>query len=179
MTTYINLFGGPGVGKSTTAADLFVAMKKSGHKVELVTEVAKDFVWEDRATTLSIQPYITIKQFRNLIRLKGKIDYVITDAPILLGCVYADLYASHLPKSYKNFIIDLHKQELNPAFNIVLRRDFSYDQTGRYQTEKEARGIDDAIVNLLGSNDVRWTSLTPKNTSIEFIMKMIVDDSNG
>lgn len=60
MTTYVNIFGGPGVGKSTTAADLFVAMKKAGYNVELVTEVAKDFVWEDRSTTLTIQPYITI-----------------------------------------------------------------------------------------------------------------------
>ena len=81
MTKYINIFGGPGAGKSTTAALLFAEMKSGGFKVELVTEVAKDFVWEDRSTTLSIQPYITIKQHRNLVRLKGKVDYVITDAP--------------------------------------------------------------------------------------------------
>jgi predicted ATPase len=102
MTKFINIFGGPGVGKSTTTAALFSVMKMSGYNVELVTEVAKDFVWEDRATTLTIQPYITIKQFRNLIRLKGKVEYVITDAPILLGCVYADKYAPHLPSSYKS-----------------------------------------------------------------------------
>jgi len=58
MTKYINIFGGPGAGKSTTAALLFAEMKSGGFKVELVTEVAKDFVWEDRSTTLSIQPYI-------------------------------------------------------------------------------------------------------------------------
>lgn len=62
MTMYVNLFGGPGAGKSTTAASLFAEMKKLGKNVELVTEVAKDFVWEERQKTLEIQPYITVKQ---------------------------------------------------------------------------------------------------------------------
>jgi predicted ATPase len=173
ITKYINLFGGPGTGKSTTAASLFVAMKKAGYKVELVTEVAKDFVWEDRATTLTIQPYITIKQFRNLFRLKGKVEYVITDAPILLGCVYADRYAPNLPASYKQFIIDLHKQELDPSINIALRRAFSYDESGRYQSEKEAQEIDEAIVNLLSENGVRWSAINPKSTSIDFLVSFV------
>lgn len=176
MTKYINLFGGPGVGKSTTAASLFVEMKKAGYKVELVTEVAKDFVWEDRATTLSIQPYITIKQFRNLVRLKGKVDYVITDAPILLGCVYADLYASHLPASYKQFIIDLHNQELDPSVNIVLRRAFEYDSTGRYQNITEAEGIDLAIAEVLQSNGMRWSAINPKSTPIDFFVKFVTKE---
>lgn len=159
MTVYINIFGGPGVGKSTTAAALFVEMKRQNMSVELVTEVAKDFVWEDRSTTLSIQPYITIKQFRNLVRLKGKVDYVITDAPILLGCVYADRYAPNLPSSYKQFIVDLHKQELDPSVNIVLQRTFQYDSTGRYQTEDEAKELDIDIMRVLNDNSVRWRSV--------------------
>jgi predicted ATPase len=176
MTKYVNLFGGPGVGKSTTAAALFVEMKKAGYKVELVTEVAKDFVWEDRATTLTIQPYITIKQFRNLVRLKGKVDYVITDAPILMGSVYADLYASHLPASYKNFILDLHEHELDPSVNIVLQRAFEYDTTGRYQNKSQAEDIDLAIAEVLQLNGLRWTPLNPKTTPIDFFMKFVTKD---
>jgi predicted ATPase len=176
MTKYINIFGGPGTGKSTTAAALFVEMKKSGYKVELVTEVAKDFVWEDRQTTLTIQPYITIKQFRNLIRLKNKVDYVITDAPILLGCVYADFYASHLPLSYKQFLVDLHKQELNPSVNILLRRSFEYDNTGRYQDEKEAEKIDFAIAELLQTSGAKWSSINPKTTPIDFFVKFVTKE---
>jgi predicted ATPase len=173
MTKYINIFGGPGTGKSTTAAMLFVEMKKLGFNVELVTEVAKDFVWEDRSTTLTIQPYITIKQFRNLVRLKGKVDYVITDAPILLGCVYADKYAPHLPASYKQLIVDLHKQELDPSINIALRRAYTYDKSGRYQSEKEASEIDEAIVNMFANNDIRWISINPKITLSDFLIKMV------
>lgn len=154
MTVYINLFGGPGVGKSTRAAELFAEMKKEGESVELVTEVAKDFIWEERSSTMKIQPYVTIKQYRNLERLKGKVDYVITDAPILLGCVYAEIFAQDLPSSYKDFIVDLHREVLSPSINIILKREFDYDTTGRYQNEDEARDIDERIE--------RWV----KNTSI-------------
>ena len=163
MTLYINIFGGPGVGKSTTAAKLFTKMKINGLNVELVTEVAKDFVWEDRITTLSIQPYITIKQFRNLYRLKGKVDYVITDAPILLGNMYADKYAPHLPASYKQFISDLHKQELDPSFNIMLSRVFKYDSNGRYQDETEAVELDSDIRKVLVENDIKYYDWSPDN----------------
>lgn len=162
MTKYINLFGGPGVGKSTTAAAIFVEMKRRNMNVELVTEVAKDFVWEGRMKTLDIQPYVTIKQFRNLYRLKGKVDYVISDSPILLGCIYADKYAPTLPASYKQLIVDLHKQELDPSVNIVLERLFDYDSSGRYQSEEEALQLDRDIQNVLDSNNIpsiRWDPL--------------------
>ena len=46
-TVVINLFGGPGCGKSTIAAELFAILKKQGYEVELVTEYAKDKVWEE------------------------------------------------------------------------------------------------------------------------------------
>lgn len=172
MTKYVNLFGGPGVGKSTTAAALFVEMKKAGHKVELVTEVAKDFVWEDRQTTLTLQPYITIKQWRNLARLKGKVDYVITDAPILMGCVYSDMFTPHLPVSYKQFIKDLHKQELNPSINIQLQRMFNYDPTGRYQTEDQAKEIDNRIKSVLLETETKIYSISPK--SIDLMVEEIL-----
>lgn len=172
MTKYINLFGGPGVGKSTTAASLFVEMKKAGYKVELVTEVAKDFVWEDRQTTLTLQPYITIKQWRNLARVKGKVDCVITDAPILMGCVYSDMFTPHLPASYKQFIIDLHRQELNPSVNIQLKRSFAYDTTGRYQTEDQAKEIDQRIMKILLEVEEEVWSISPKD--IDVILRKVL-----
>ena len=43
----VNLFGAPGAGKSTGAAYIFSKLKMSGINVELVTEFAKDKVWEE------------------------------------------------------------------------------------------------------------------------------------
>lgn len=149
MTTYINFFGGPGVGKSTLAASLFVEMKRAGLSVELVTEVAKDFVWEERFETLKNQLYIVSKQYRNLLRVKGKVDYVLTDAPIINGCIYNELYSCGMPESYNTLIQDLHNQTLSPSINICLGREFEYDSAGRYQTLEQAVQVDQLVVKWL------------------------------
>ena len=43
----INLFGGPGCGKSTIAALLFGKLKQNGINCEMALEYAKDKVWEE------------------------------------------------------------------------------------------------------------------------------------
>ena len=44
----VNLFGGPGTGKSTTSAAVFSLLKMHGVNAELITEFAKDLTWEKR-----------------------------------------------------------------------------------------------------------------------------------
>lgn len=145
-TKLINIFGGPGIGKSTAALDLSAKLKKKGYDAELVTEVSKDFTWEKRTKTLEIQPYVTIKQYRNLIRLHGQVDYIITDGPILMGIVYAKLY-DDLPESYTRLVFDLH--EKFDSLNINLTRKFDYYPNGRNQNEEDAKSIDVKIKEVL------------------------------
>ncbi len=163
MTTYINIFGGPGAGKSTTAAAVFYNMKRNGLNVELVTEVAKDFVWEDRIYSLTIQPYVMMKQYKNLVRLQGKVDYVITDAPILFGLLYANKFKQKLPPSYHQFIADCHHQIIAPSINIMLERSHDYDSNGRYQTEQEALQLDDELQGILQDASVDFTKVIPQD----------------
>lgn len=166
MTTYINIFGGPGAGKSTTAAAVFYNMKRLRLNVELVTEVAKDFVWENRMDTLMIQPYVTMKQYRNLIRLEGKVDYVITDAPILFGILYANKFEQTLPPSYHKFVADCHNEILTPSMNILLERSHAYDPVGRYQTEEEARKLDLEIEQIMKDASVTYTKVLPNDVPL-------------
>ena len=44
-TLIVNLYGGPGCGKSTGAAYLFSKLKMAGVDAEYVPEFAKDKVW--------------------------------------------------------------------------------------------------------------------------------------
>jgi nucleoside-triphosphatase THEP1 len=46
MTTIINLYGWPGVGKSALVAKTFTTMKDIGYNVELVSEYVKQWAWE-------------------------------------------------------------------------------------------------------------------------------------
>ena len=45
------VFGGPGCGKSTLMARIFAELKTRGYDCEMVTEFAKDLVWEKRDET--------------------------------------------------------------------------------------------------------------------------------
>lgn len=87
----VNLYGAPGVGKSTSAAYLFYALKSYGFNCELVTEVAKDYCWEENNVALRNQLLVAGEQQFRLDRLKDKVDIVITDAPLMLQTIYYKL----------------------------------------------------------------------------------------
>lgn len=138
----INLWAGPGAGKSTTAAGLFYLMKVKGLKVELVTEYAKDVVWEKHDHLLSDQLFITANQNRRLLRLMDhNIDYVVTDSPLLLGYQYTT--PNYLNGSYEKLLLELWNSYDNINFFIERRKE--YVQTGRMQTEEQAHAIDDNL----------------------------------
>jgi len=139
----INLFAGPGAGKSTTAAGLFYEMKHQGYKVELVTEYAKDIVWADRHKELDDQLYITAKQHHRIFLLKEKVEYCITDSPVVLSLVYCRM----MPSSFAPFVCDVFHEYDNIA--VMVKRTKPYVLFGRTQTEEEAKDLDRKIHTLV------------------------------
>lgn len=151
MTTVVNLFGGPGTGKSTTAAHLFAQLKQRNINCELVREYAKDVVWEGRISLLENQVYIFAKQLKRQVDLVGKVDVIVTDSPLLLSMVYnddPDLHALVL-KEYNKFT----------NVNVMLGREKPYQPAGRVQTEDEARGLDDTIRRMLTKWDIQHVDI--------------------
>lgn len=141
----INLFAGPGAGKSTTAAGLFYNLKRRGLKVELVTEYAKELVYQGHLNTLSDQVYVLAKQNKRLERLRDKVDYVITDSPLLLTSYY--IKYSKSPQSLVKLTEDLFNSYDN--INIFIERNKPYIKYGRLGDEKEAREADAGILKML------------------------------
>src|SRR5271166_3774294 len=93
-TTIINLYGGPSVGKSTSAAYLYYLLKSQGEKVELVREYVKDWAWEGRQINAYDEIYFLGKQVRHESMLFGKVKWIVTDAPVFMTSYYATLYCS-------------------------------------------------------------------------------------
>ncbi len=174
----INLYGGPGTGKSTTAAGLFYQMKSRGYKVELVSEYAKDLTYDKRHNILKNQEYVFAKQLAKLRRLKGHVDYVITDSPLLMQLNYiSDDY--DLP-ILKQLIVDAH--DLFDNVEIFLERNLEhhgYQEYGRNQTVQEAMYIDSNIrSNVLKELYVLGLvhTITVSNTTVDEILKLIEDN---
>lgn len=145
-TLVVNLYGGPGTGKSTGAAYIFSQLKMRGYDCELVTEFAKDKVWEENPAPFKCQLYVSGKQAFKINRCYGKVDIIVTDSPILLGAQYAPEDKPFL----KLALIEEHKSYNN--LDIFLERKKAYNPNGRFQTEEEAIAIDAEMLELLREN---------------------------
>lgn len=149
----VNLFAGPGAGKSTVAAGVFAGLKNVGISAELVTEFAKECAWEGRTGPLSCQPYVFGEQLWRTERLRDKgVEVVVTDSPLLLNAVYAP---PGTPTAFLETVWAYHRRQATGGrqLNVFLRRVKRYDPRGRFQTADEASELDGRILELLGSTD--------------------------
>ena len=164
----INLYGGPGTGKSRTAALLFGEMKFKGYNVELITEFAKEPTWDENHRLLSDQLYITASQHRRQFAVKDKVEWAVTDSPLLLGLAYAEY--GYLNHHYTDLVWDLYEEYTN--IDVPLTRINKYNPIGRNQTEAEAIEKDKLIIDILGTLDSYHTVKGTKKASKK-ILKII------
>ncbi len=162
-TTVINLIGGPGCGKSTIAAGLFYEMKKMGVSCELVCEYAKEKVWEESFNTMKDELYLFAKQLHKQWRLKGKVQFIITDHCLLNSIVY--------DKTASSSFVNLVFEEFNKFNNInfFITREKKYETVGRIETEEESIKLDQDFKDLLNKNNI-----TCKNVSCESAINEIL-----
>lgn len=146
----INAFGGAGAGKSTACLNICAELKKMGFVAEYVSEYSKDLVWEENWDLLdgteAHQFEILTEQLKRQDRLYGKVDFIVTDAPILLNKVYN----KELTPEYEKMLRNLYAQYT--SFNFVVERDASkYEQEGRMQSLQESIEKDNEIKKMLDS----------------------------
>jgi hypothetical protein len=143
MAIVVNLFAGPGVGKSTTAARIFAELKMHGVNCEMALEFAKDKVWEESFKTMDDQIYIFGKQFHKIWRLKDKVDVIICDSPLPISIVYD----KENSEAFHTLIMEQFNKFDN--YNVLLTRSGEYQKEGRVQTEEEAKEVDEIVKKVL------------------------------
>lgn len=162
----VNLYAGPGAGKSTLAAAIFAQLKDQGVVAELVTEFAKDLVWENNLRPLACQPYIFGEQLWRIERLKGAgVEVVVTDSPIRLAAVYAP------PGTPLAFISAVHAYaNQQTTMSVFLGRVKPYQPLGRLGAEGDAQAHDEKIARTCGPFDLY---LPGRLTSVPIIVETI------
>lgn len=161
----INLFAGPGAGKSTTAAYVFARLKMLEMNAEYVSEYAKDLTWE--RLPIKNQVLVLGKQLQRLVRIDGQVDIAVTDSPLILQT----LYNGHV-ESLNRVAFDLFA--LYDNSNYYIRRVKPYAQVGRSQAEETAKEFDVACLHMLESNRIPFKTVDGDQDGAEAIVEDIV-----
>lgn len=169
----VNLFGGPGTGKSTTAAGVFAKLKMQNINCELVQEFAKHVVWRQNFTTLNNQLYIFAKQHDRLFHLKDKVDIIITDSPTIMGLTYTDF--TKVSASFEKLVVDEYTREDQINLNVFLNRVTSYDPVGRTQNEAEAKEKDVEIHSLLEKYNLPYVVMDADSNISNVLTEKIIE----
>jgi len=153
-TLVVNLFAGPGAGKTTCAWLIAGALKKQNIETEYVPEYAKELVWDGNTELLDgtfvHQSELLHEQNRRIERLVGKVDVVVTDSPIILGA----MYIKEQREDFNAAAMVRHNRYNN--FNLFVNRGAHFEQSGRIHNLQESRAIDTEVKDFLKCNDVYY-----------------------
>lgn len=142
----VNIFGGPGTGKSTLAAHLFAQLKMQHVETACPEEHAKLAIWSGQPWLLDQQAILLGRTWETLNALMGRVEVVICDSPLLLCSTYA---GEKEPSCFHDFVVDLHQR--THRLNLFIERplDQSYSTNGRRESEDQALVMDHRIKKSL------------------------------
>lgn len=171
MAKIINLFGGPGAGKTTLAAAIFHSLKVLHLNTEIISEFPKDMIVEQNAQSLENQFYITANQGYRIWCAAKVYDYVIVDSPILLGAIYNK--NKNIAKEFNTFLLKYHNEFDN--VNIFLKRakHLVHRMSGRVHDIDEALKKDKEIRDFLDANNLPYFTLSRLDPNI--VQKILKD----
>ena len=152
----VNLFGVPGAGKSTGAAYIFSQLKMKGINAELITEFAKDKVWENNEKVFKNQLYLFGKQSFRISRVQDEVDVIVTDSPLLLSILYNQ--TPILGENFNQLVYDVFNSYNN--INYLIKRTKPYNPSGRMQTEEESNALAQPMVDLLTNWNVPYSNIS-------------------
>lgn len=155
MIRRINLFGGPGVGKSSTAAKIFSILKQQNYNIEIVSEWIKTWSYQKYQLKSFDQFYCFGKQLRKEdVLLSNGVQLVISDSPLILNVSYSKKYNHEYWRPCLH-IAELYERKY-PSLNILLHRDVPYETKGRYESYHEAVFMDNYIHQFLKENNIKY-----------------------
>jgi len=173
-TTVINIFGGPGSGKSTIAAGVFYELKKRSVSVELVREYVKKWAWEGVLPNRLDQLYISGKQTKAEHMLYGKVEFVVTDCPLQMGVFYDRKYNS---LDTTEAAIDRFLKETSHVNRVqfITTRCKPYVAEGRYCSERAALETDGELLEFLQERGISpWRLEGDVDAQVQQVLRHLI-----
>lgn len=161
-TLVINMLAGPGAGKTACAWEVASELKKRNFVTEYVPEYAKELVWDGNTELLDgsrkNQMQLLAVQENRIHRLVGKVDFIVTDSPILLNPLYLTEGTAAEKQEYTDSVFQRFNQYNN--FCVFVERGQSFEKEGRIHNEEQSRQIDRQITGLLREYGIFFGSYT-------------------
>jgi hypothetical protein len=170
-TIVVNLFSGPGAGKSIMAAAVFAELKWRGYSAECVQEYAKELTRDNNIAALQDQIGIFAEQRRRIKRCVGKVQVVISDSPLLFSLVYGGR-TGQLNDVFNNIVIEENNKFRN--LNFRLTRSAPYETEGRSQDYEGALKLDKEIEKMLLDLNEKFFDVITCRSHVNIIVEDII-----
>lgn len=152
----VNLYGAPCAGKSTAAAYVFSQLKMAGVNCELVTEFAKDMVYDNCIPAFRNQLYVLGNQFYRLTRLEDAgVEVAITDSPLLLSVYYNESPA--LGEEFDKLVACIASHY--PTLNYFLESKWDFSDVGRRHFDEDSSHASQEIKSLMEDYGVDYVTI--------------------
>ena len=184
MTVLINMLGQPSSGKTSLSAKLFAQLKAMDLNAEYTSEYVKGWAWEGKKVGPFDQFYIFGKETHNQSRLFDKVDFIISDSPVMLTAFYHYFYNGNeaLNEVCHNFY-NLAEEAGVEVINFFLPRKKKYIAKGRYQTAEEADALAFQLKEWLNKEGYEYIELEcPDKERVNVVLEKlreIVGDLDG
>lgn len=174
----VGFVAGPGCGKTTTAADVFVQCKRCGIPVAYVSEYAREVIdsgWKIKS--IAEQLLILKEQRKREDIIPEEVAVMVTDSPTFLTYFYA-LWCCQNPAEdsitltslYEEFLADINRYDLL----VFLNRTKEYVADGtRIQSERESDAISVQLKALLDMHKVHYITMDGNECAVNDIMGLI------
>lgn len=152
----VNLIGGPGLGKTILAAEIFACLKRLGLTCSIAPEYIKTKLAEQALKEIRCQLKLFAEQHFILFCLQGEVEVIVTDAPLLLFPSYDKTNCPYL----KGLVFCEYNKFDNLLYLIERDLNVPYETAGRYQDLDGAKAVDADIKTFLSENNVTYKTVT-------------------
>ena len=132
--------------------------------------MATELVYDEAFNVMNDQIYLFGEQWHRTFRMLGKVDFIITDSPLLMNIVYD----KQNDEDFMKFINSrIHKLK---SLDFFINRSDAFSEVGRIHNLEQSKEVDKTIKELAKNNGIKLIELEQENSVTE-IVKIVLSKS--